>query len=247
MVDRDDRGHPVAAEVGEVAAEVGAAGLDRGDVLGVEVGAGDAAVVLERPDGGDEHRGGGVETGLAALDVEELLRPEVGAEARLGDDDVAEPQRRPRRDDRVAAVGDVGEGPAVDEGGVVLERLHEVRQDRLGEQHRHRPVGLEVARRHRPPVAGLADDDGAEPALEVGAVGREAEDRHHLGRGDDVEAGLAGEAVPRPPERDGEIAERPVVHVDDAPPRHPPRSRCRGRCPSGCGCRSAPRAGCGRR
>ena len=55
---------------------------------------GDAAVHLERAHGRDDHRRAGVEAGLAALDVEELLGAEVGAEAGLGDDVVAELERR---------------------------------------------------------------------------------------------------------------------------------------------------------
>ena len=52
----------------------------------------------------------------AALDVEELLRAEVGAEARLGDGVVAPVFSAMRvASTRVAAVGDVGERAAVDE------------------------------------------------------------------------------------------------------------------------------------
>ena len=49
---------------------------------------------------------------------------------RLGDDVLAELERHPVGDERVVAVRDVRERPAVDEGGLPLERLHEVRLDR---------------------------------------------------------------------------------------------------------------------
>ena len=42
--------------------------------------------------------------------------------------------------------------------------------------------------------------------------------RHDLGRGGDVEAGLARVAVGGAAERDDEVAQRAVVHVDRAPP-----------------------------
>ena len=128
---------------------------------------GDAAVHLERAHGRDDHRGVGREAGLAALDVEELLGAEVGAEARLGDHVVGELERGPRGDHRVAAVRDVGERAAVDERRVVLERLHEVRHQRVLEQHGHRAGGLEVGGGHRAALAGVADDDLAEALLEV--------------------------------------------------------------------------------
>ena len=50
----------------------------------------DAAMVLDRPHGRDQDRGGGGELAEAADDVEELLHPHVGAEPGLGDDVVAE-------------------------------------------------------------------------------------------------------------------------------------------------------------
>ena len=84
-------------------------------VLVLEVVLGDAAVHLERAHGGDDDRRGRLEAGLAALDVEELLGAQVGAEAGLGDDVVGELQRRLGGEHRVAAVRDVGERPAVDE------------------------------------------------------------------------------------------------------------------------------------
>ena len=54
----------------------------------------DAAVHLERPHRGDDDRRLGLEPAEAALDVEELLGAEIGAEAGLGEHDVAERERR---------------------------------------------------------------------------------------------------------------------------------------------------------
>ncbi len=79
-------------------------------------------------------------------------------------------------------------------------------------------VRLEVAGAHRLAIAGIADDDVAEPLLEVVEVAGEAEDRHHLGRDGDVEAVLARKAVGDAAERGDDRAQRAVVHVDGAPP-----------------------------
>ena len=124
---------------------------------------GDAAVHLQCADRRDDDDGRRCEAGLAALDVEEFLGAEVGAEAGFGHHVIGELQRRFRRQHRVAAVRDVGERPAVDEGRVVLERLHEVRRQRILQQHRHGAVAFQLAGADRLLVARIADDDVAEP------------------------------------------------------------------------------------
>ena len=75
---------------------------------------------------------------------------------------------------------------------------------------------------HRLLVARVADDDLREPRLQVGQRLGKAEDRHHLGRDDDVEAVLPRIAVRGAAERDRDVAQRAVVHVHDALPRDPP-------------------------
>ena len=88
----------------------------------------------------------GCRPALRHLMSKNFSAPRSAPKPGLGHHEVGELQRRPRRHHRVAAVGDVGERAAVHEGGVVLQRLHQVRLHRLREQHRHRAVGLEVAR-----------------------------------------------------------------------------------------------------
>ena len=202
----------------DVLEEVRQASLERLEVLRTEVGLGNAAVVLERAHGRHDDAGGGGETGSTALDVAELLGTEVRAEACLGDDVVAELERGRRRDDRVAAVGDVGKGSAVDEGGRVLERLDEVRHDRVLEKRRHGTLGVQVMSGHGVAVEGVGDDHAAETGLEVGEVGGEAEHGHDL-RGDgDVEAVLPRHAVGDAAHAVDDVPELTVVHVDAAAP-----------------------------
>ncbi len=114
---------------------------------------------------------------------------------------------------------DVGERAAVDERGIVLQRLHEIGLERVLQQHRHRAVHLEVRCAHRLLVARVADDDVAEAVLQVLQRSRETENRHHFRSDDDVEAVLARVAVARPAERTDDLAQRAVVHVHDALPR----------------------------
>ena len=160
----------------------------------------------------------GVEPGLAALDVDELLAAEVGAEAGFRHHVVGELQGGRGGEHRVAAVRDVGERTTVDERRRTLQRLHQVGGERLLQEHRHGAVGVEIARADRLAVAGVGHDDVAEPLLEVVEVLGQAEDRHHLGGHGDVEAGLARIAVGDAAERADDLAQRAVVHVHDAAP-----------------------------
>ncbi len=131
----------------------------------------------------------GVQAAEAADDVEELLHPHVRAEARLGHDVVAELHADAVGDERVVAVGDVRERAAVHQARLALERLDQVRLDRVLEQHRHRARRAEILGGDRPAaVEGVRDRDRAQPLAQVVQVARDGHDRHDLGRGRDVEA-----------------------------------------------------------
>ena len=155
----------------------------------------------------------------AADDVHELLHPEVGREARLRDHELAELEGDPVGDDRVVAVGDVRERPRVHEAELPLERLDDVRLDRVLEQHRHRAGRLDLLGRDRVAVRRVADRDRAELPAQIGEVGRERENRHHLARGRDVEARLGRDAVLGAAEAADDVAQLPVGDVDRATPR----------------------------
>ena len=113
---------------------------------------------------------------------------------------------------------DVRERAAVDERRLALERLDEVRLDRLLEQDGHRAGGAQLLGRDRLALVRVADGDRAEPRAEVEEVAGDGGDRHHLGGGGDVEAGLADVAVRSPAEADDDVAQRAVVHVHAAAP-----------------------------
>ena len=212
----DDGQAPHVADVREVALDVAHAGEHRLDVLRREVGDGHAALVLHRAHRRDEDDGVRAQASEAALEVDELLRAEVGAEAGLRHGPIGVSEGGLRRRHRVAAVRDVGERAAVDEGGVALERLDEVGRQRIGEKRRHGAVDAEVARGHGCLLVGSRDNDATEAFLEVVDRGGEAEDGHDLTGDDDVEAGFARHAVRRAPEADDDVAQRAVVHVEHA-------------------------------
>ena len=201
-------------------------GPDRLDVLGqerrIERLAGHdpahAAVHLQGADRGHDHGRVGLEARGAALDVEELLGAHVRPEAGLGAHDLVGGQGQPVGEDRVVAVGDVRERAAMDEGRAALEGLEQVGLDRIDEQDGHRPGDLEVLEGDRLAVHVRGHHHPAEPGAQVLEVGRQGEDRHHLGGDRDHRLGLARHAVLAAAQADDRPPQGPVADVDDARP-----------------------------
>ena len=113
---------------------------------------------------------------------------------------------------------DVRERAAVDERGRPLERLHEVRLDRVLEEQGERTRDAELLGADGAAVAAVSDDDLAEALLHVLEARREAEDGHHLRGHRDVEARLARRAVSLAAEADDDVAQRAVIEVEHAFP-----------------------------
>ena len=198
--------------------QVGHTGLERLEVLLVEIGLGNAAVVLKCTGGGDNHDGAGANARHAALNVEELLGTQIGAKACLGNGDIAKAHSHARSHDGVAAVGDVGEGAAVDKRGRTLERLHQVGLERILKQRSHGALSLEVAGADGLAGITVADDDLAQALLEVVDTRGQAQDRHDLGGNGDIEAVLARHALSLAANAVDNVAQLAVVHVDNALP-----------------------------
>jgi hypothetical protein len=182
------------------------------------VGLGNAAVVLKRAGGGDNHDGAGTNARHAAFDVEELLGTQVGAKAGLGNGDIAKAHSHARGHDGVAAVGNVGEGTAVDKRGCALERLHQVGLERVLKQRGHGTLGLKVAGTDGLAGKAVADDDLAQALLEVADARRQAQNCHDLGGDGDIEAVLARHALGLTANAVDDVAQLTVVHIDDALP-----------------------------
>ena len=62
-------------------------------------------------------------------------------------------------------MGDVGKGPAMDQGGGVFQRLHQVGLDGVFQQGGHGPLGLQVGGGDRFVVVGIAHDDPGQALL----------------------------------------------------------------------------------
>ena len=224
MVDRDHTGQPEhLTQVTDVALQVCQAAIQRGQVFNVQRIQVNATVVLQRPHGGNDDSTVGAQPALAALDIDELLCPQISAEAGLGDHIVAQLQRRLGRNHTVAAVRNIGERAAVQDGRIVLQRLHQVRCQRVLQQHGHRAVHLQVGGAHRLAVTRLGHHDTTQPRLQIGQRVGQTEDGHDLGGDDNVKAVLARKAVARSAQSGSDAAQRTVVHVNHPLPGDAPR------------------------
>ena len=88
---------------------------------------------------------------------------------------------------------DVRERPGVDERRLALDRLHEVRLDRVLQQNGHRAGDVQILGGHRGPLEARCDGDRAQAVPEVVPVSGHRKQRHDLGGGRDVEPALARE------------------------------------------------------
>src|SRR5699024_3677692 len=115
-------------------------------------------------------------------------------------------------------VGDVGKGTAVDDGGVVFQRLDQVGVDGVLEQGGHGAGRADLPGGDRFAVIGIGADDAGQPLLQVLQVGGQAEDGHDLAGHRDVEAVLprcAADLAVHPVHQETEL---PVVHIHTALP-----------------------------
>ena len=214
---RHDAGQFIyARDVLHMLEQVGSARFERFEVGLAGILLGHSSAVFEPAHRRDHDDAGRLYAGGAALDVKELFRAEVGAEARFGDHVIGVAHGGAGGYYAVAAVRYVGEGSAVHERGRAFERLHEVGFDRFFEQYRHGFVRFEHARRDVPALLVHADDDVAQPLFEIGEIAGEAEHRHDLACRRYVE--MIGALVI--PYAALHVAERAVVEVERAAVGH---------------------------
>ena len=204
-------------------AQVGHAGRQCLHVRLLEPVLGNAAVHLEGPHGGHHDDGGRRHIRDAGLDVHELFGPEICAEACFRHHDVSKPAGGLGGDERVAAVGDVGERAAVDQCRGPGDGLHQVGLDGVLQQQGQCALHAQVRHGDRGPVIGVAEGDAAQPFAQICHARSEAEHRHDLRRHGDVEPVLARDALGGAAEPDHHFPEGAVIHVQYPLERHPAR------------------------
>ena len=193
--------------------QVGQALLQGLQVLVVQIRLGNAAVIFQRPDGGHDHHRGGLQPHHAALDVHELLSAQVGSEAGFGDHIVCALEGHTGGGDGVAAVGDVGEGSAVDEGGRPLQCLDQVGLQGVLQQGGHGALRLQVVGGDGLTVVCIRHNHFSQPGLQVRDVRRQAQHRHDLAGHGDLKAVLPRHALDFAAQTVHDVAELAVVHV----------------------------------
>ena len=77
--------------------------------------------MFHRLDRGDDHHGARTQSGGTALDMEKLFGAKIGTETSLGYDIITELERGTRGDGGIGALGNVGKGTTVYEGGSSFE------------------------------------------------------------------------------------------------------------------------------
>ena len=138
----------------------------------IQTARGRAAVMLHRADGADEHGGAGAQARGAALDVHKLLKAQVGAESGLRNHVVRVAQSEPVGDDGTAAVRDVAERARMSEHGLPLQRLNEIRNQRVAQQRHQRADRPDVAGGDALASRARRDRDPAKPGAQIGEIGR---------------------------------------------------------------------------
>jgi len=180
---------------------------------------GNPTVALDRTDSPHEHRRARHQPAEAADDVDELLHAHIRAESALGHHVVSELHRDQVRDEGVVSMIDVREGAAIHDARLPLERLDQVRLQRVTEQHGHGTSGAEVLCGHRAAaVVPVRHRDRPQPATQLLQVAGDCHHRHHLRGGGDIEPRLARVAVRASAQADHDSAQRAVVHVERAAP-----------------------------
>ena len=197
---------------------VGRAGFHGVQVGFAQLAPGRAAVPAHGPHRRHQHRRADGQAALAGLDVHELLKSQVGAESGLGDDVVGVAQGQAVGDDGAATVGDVAEGPGVDNGGLAFHRLHQVGHDGVAHHGHERAFKSQVAHRHRRAAAVGSHHHAGEAGAQVVQVGGQRQDRHDFRGGDEIEAGFTERAVGAAAQAGGDLPQRPVGGVGHARP-----------------------------
>ena len=175
---------------------------------------------LQGANGGYQDHAVGHQPTVAAFDVEELLHADVRPKTSLRQHVAIWPHQLQRQlvgNDGGVAVGDVGEGAGMDEGGRALQCLHQGGHDGVFHQNGQRAAQPQVVGGNGFASAAGANDHAAQPLAHVGQGGGEGQDGHDLAGDGNIETGLAGEFFLWP-FADGDAAQIAVVGVGDPSP-----------------------------
>ena len=131
----------------------------------------DAAMIFQRPDGRHDNDGAGPQSGHSAFDVHELLRPQIGGKTGLRDRIVAHFQCHAGGRDRITAMGNIGEGTAVDESRRTFQGLDQVGLQGILQKSRHGTFRLQIVGGNGLAVIGVSHDHTGQTGFQIDNIG----------------------------------------------------------------------------
>ena len=167
-IDGDNAGELVdLGDVLHMLQEVGQTLFQSHEVFVVKLGLGHTAVVLERTDSSDHDDCGGGKTREAALDVEELLRTEIRAEARFRHHIIRKLEGKLCSNYGIAAMGNVCKRAAMDQDRCMFKCLYQVRLECFLHGDGCSTCRIDVLNCDRLVVICISDYCPADPLFEV--------------------------------------------------------------------------------
>src|SRR4029077_3411462 len=122
-----------------------------------------------------------LESREATLDVEKFLRPEITPESSLRNDIVCTSQCDGIGKNRTIPVGDITERTRMHERRGSLQRLNQIRQQRISKQYCHGPGTSKLFCPYWLTIHCNPNDDLPEPVSQVGLTRCQSEHRHDFG------------------------------------------------------------------
>ncbi|KXT85823.1 hypothetical protein STRDD11_00199 [Streptococcus sp. DD11] len=139
-------------------------------ILCGQVALGYAAVHLKGPNGGYQHDSRRPQARHPALDVNEFFSSQICSKSGFSDRIVGVFEGQLGSQHTVAAVGDIGERSAVDQGRCMLQGLYQVWMDSVFKNGCHSASGFQILSRHWLSGIVVADNNLIEPVFEVGHI-----------------------------------------------------------------------------
>ena len=178
-----------------------------------------ATVHLQSLGGGHNHCKLRLQTGLAAFDIKEFLGSQIGAESGFRNDVITEGHRHLGGQDGITAVCDVGERTSMHKCRSMFRSLHQIRSNRIFQEHRNGSRNTQVLDRERFVVYGIPQQDILDTAAQVVLVGSQTKDCHDFGSRRNVEGRFTGNAVRLTSQTGYDVTQAAVVHVHHTVPQ----------------------------
>ena len=179
-----------------------------------------ASVHLQSLSGSHEHSQLRSDTRLAAFDIIEFLRTQIGAESSFGDDIVTIGHGQTGCQHGVTSVSDIGKRTAVYESRCVLGGLHQIRMQGIFQQHTDGSGHAHILHAERFVVDGSSEQNVFDAATQILFILCQTENGHDFRSRSNVETALHSHAVCLGSQAGYDVTQVAVVHVEHALPQN---------------------------